>query len=89
MNIHTMQQSILDSVNAHQDDYTAASDAIWAHPQVNFHEDFAAGQLCGLLEENGFSVEKGLDGMPTAFRAQFGSSKPVIAFWANTTRSAH
>ena len=80
MNIHTLQQSILDSVNAHQDDYTAASDAIWAHPQVNFHEDFAAGQLCGLLEENGFSVEKGLDGMPTAFRAQFGSGKPVIAF---------
>ena len=34
------------------------------------------------LEENGFTVERGIAGMPTAFVASFGSGKPVMAVLA-------
>ena len=31
-------------------------------------------------EENGFAVTDNLDGMPNAFRAEYGEGRPVIAF---------
>lgn len=71
---------VLASIAAHKDAYTAASDAIWEHPEVNFHEDFASDTLIRLLRENGFSIETNLCGLPNAFRARYGSGKPVIAY---------
>jgi aminobenzoyl-glutamate utilization protein B len=35
--------------------------------------------LTGLLEQNGFKVERGVGGIPTAFVARWGSGKPVIS----------
>ena len=75
-----IQSAVLQSIAAHAGAYAAASDAIWDHPEVNFHEDFASGTLIRLLRENGFSVETGLCGLPNAFRAQYGSGRPVIAY---------
>ena len=56
------------------------SDAIWDHPETNFEEYFAAREQCALLEKLGFTVEKNIDGMPTAFSGTFGSGKPIIGF---------
>lgn len=80
MHFEQLKSSIANSVEAHARAYTAASDAIWDHPEVNFHEDFSAAQLIHLLRENGFSITEKLGGLPNAFRAEFGSGKPVIAF---------
>lgn len=74
------ESSIRASVDAHQAEYIAAGDAIWDHPEVNFHEDFSAATLRALLEENGFAITDSLDGMPNAFRAVYGSGKPVVAY---------
>ena len=68
------------SVDAHADAYTAMSDAIWDHPEVNFHEDYAAAALIALLRDNGFTVQTQLGGLPNAFRAEYGSGHPVIAY---------
>ena len=76
----TIKEHVLASVRAHADTYTALSDAIWDHPEVNFHEDFAADALRGLLAQNGFAVQDRLGGLPNAFRAEFGHGSPVIAF---------
>jgi hypothetical protein len=38
----------------------------------------AAAKLQDYLAENGFQIEKGVAGMPTAFVAAWGSGKPVI-----------
>lgn len=80
MPFETLQRAVHSSVSAHASAYTAASDAIWDHPEVNFHEDFAAGTLRSLLEENGFSITESLGDLPNAFRAEYGSGRPVIAF---------
>ena len=75
-----IRQFIIACVDRRADVYTALSDAIWDRPELNFHEDFAAGELIRLLEANGFSVTKNLGGLPNAFRAEYGSGSPVIAF---------
>ncbi|MDY5348736.1 MAG: amidohydrolase [Candidatus Ventricola sp.] len=80
MNPGSLQHAVCASVDAHAQTYTAASDAIWEHPEVNFHEDASAGILRALLLQNGFSVTDRLDGMPNAFRAEYGSGRPVLAF---------
>ena len=75
-----IKSAVLASIAAHADACAAASDAIWENPEVNFHEDFAAETLIRMLRENGFAVETKLCGLPNAFRAQYGSGKPVIAY---------
>ena len=82
VNNEAMKQAILAYLKAHTDELTAVSDAIWDTPETDFHEDRSSAKLRRLLAENGFRVENGLDGMPTAFRAEYGSGRPVIGFLA-------
>ena len=72
--------AVCTSIGAHAPDYTALSDTIWDHPEVNFHEDYSAGVIREYLEKNGFTITDRLGGMPNAFRAEYGSGKPVIAY---------
>ena len=58
------------------------SDAIWDHPQVKYQETFAAGLLSDFLRKEGFTVETGVAGIPTAFCASYGSGAPVIGLLA-------
>lgn len=54
------------------------SDDIWEHPELRFHETVSAETLCHVLEQEGFCVERRLCGIPTAFKATYGSGRPVI-----------
>ncbi|MBN1273336.1 MAG: amidohydrolase [Candidatus Aminicenantes bacterium] len=56
------------------------SDAIWSYAELGLQEFNSSKLLADTLEEEGFSVERGLAGMPTCFVATFGSGKPVIGF---------
>jgi len=49
---------------------------------VGYTEYYAARQLAGRLAENGFDVDLGVAGMPTAYRATFGRTAPVVALMA-------
>jgi len=80
MQFKDIKNAVAASVLGHGDTYTAASDAIWEHPEVNFHEDYSAEVIRSLLKENGFAVTDHLGGLPNAFRAEFGSGNPVIAY---------
>jgi amidohydrolase len=51
-------------------------------PETALEEHRAAAWLTEYLEKNGFSVEKGIYGLPTAFRGKYGRGKPAIAFLA-------
>ena len=55
-------------------------DQIFSFAELGFHEYETSKYLTGVLEKNGFKIEKGVAGMPTAFVATWGSGKPVIAF---------
>lgn len=55
------------------------SDTIWDYAEPRFREVKSAGLLSKALEDHGFSVERGIAGLSTAFCASFGSGSPVIA----------
>ena len=80
MPVQHLKHAVLASIDAHADTYTEASDAIWEHPEVNFHEDFSASVIRDYLRQHGFSITDNLGGLPNAFRAEYGSGRPVIAY---------
>lgn len=55
-----------------------AEKKIWDNPELSMQEFRSSAVLIGLLEENGFTVEQGVAGMPTAFIATYGKGRPVI-----------
>ena len=58
--------------------YGTISDAIWNYAELGMQEFKSSALLIKTLEDEGFTVEKGLAGMPTCFVASWGSGKPVI-----------
>ena len=66
---------------------------IWNHPEAGFKEYKAQEKVVELLKEEGFQVETGVGGVPTAIKAVFGSGHPVIGFMgefdALPTRKLH
>ncbi len=59
---------------------TALADEIWDYAELALHEDRSAVALEKALEAEGFRVEVGVGGMPTAFVGTWGSGKPVLGF---------
>ena len=56
-----------------------AVDQIFSFGELGFQE-FETSRYCiDILKKNGFRVEEGISGMPTAWMATWGSGKPVIA----------
>ncbi|MCC6318722.1 MAG: amidohydrolase [Gemmatimonadaceae bacterium] len=54
-------------------------DHVFSFGELGMQEFETSKYLTGLLEQNGFKVDRGVAGMPTAFVATWGSGKPVIA----------
>lgn len=55
---------------------------IWDFAELKFNEVKSAAAMTELLEQEGFRVTRGLAHMPTAYMAEYGSGKPVIAILA-------
>ena len=55
-------------------------DSIFSFGELGFQEFETSRYVTGILEKNGFRVERGVAGMPTAWVAAWGSGKPVIGF---------
>ncbi len=55
---------------------------LWQDAETGFEEYKSSERICVLLEEQGFSVERNVCGMETAFIATYGSGKPIISFLA-------
>ena len=54
-------------------------DQLYSFGELGFQEFKTQRYLTGLLEENGFEIELGVAGMPSAWTARWGSGRPVIA----------
>ncbi|MFQ3334976.1 MAG: aminobenzoyl-glutamate utilization protein B [Candidatus Arcticimaribacter sp.] len=73
-----IKKEIIKSVDAHQEAMIEVSDAIWEAAETSLQEFKSSEYLMTFAEQNGFKVEKGVAGVPTAFTATYGSGKPVI-----------
>jgi aminobenzoyl-glutamate utilization protein B len=54
-------------------------DQIFSYGELGFQETETSKYLIGILRRNGFTVQEGYAGIPTAFVATWGSGKPVIS----------
>ena len=54
-------------------------DSVFSFGELGFQEFETSKYLSGILEKEGFKVERGVAGIPTAFVATWGQGKPVIA----------
>src|SRR5207247_4448475 len=54
-------------------------DQVFSYGELGFQEFETSKYLTGILEKNGFRIERGYAGIPTAWFATWGSGKPVIA----------
>lgn len=79
-----LKEAIKKNVEENKELYLSASHQIHATPEIGNEEFFASGLLSGILEKEGFEVERAVAGHETAFLARKKSDKPgpSIAFLA-------
>ncbi len=79
MEIEKLKAQVSSQIDAHRNQLSKLSLKIHSNPELGFHEVKAAGWLTRYLEVNGFSIERGICELPTAFKAGYGKGRPVIA----------
>jgi len=72
------KEAAIQLIELMQDELTKISDTIWHYAEIGLEEYKSAKLLADFAEKNGFKVERGISGMPTAFIASYGTGKPVI-----------
>ena len=55
------------------------NDMLFSFAELGFQEYETQAYLTGLLEKNGFKIQKGIANIPTAWTATWGNGKPLIA----------
>ena len=78
MDMENKVRQIRELVEVKREKFARVSDEVWAVPELYFHETKSAAILIKALKEEGFEVQEGVDGIPTAFIGTWGSGKPVI-----------
>ena len=77
-----MYEKYLSKIDQAKTEAFHVSDAIWDYAETGYREKKSMKLLADELEKNGFTVERGLAGIPTCFIATYGSGKPVLAIQA-------
>jgi aminobenzoyl-glutamate utilization protein B len=69
----------LSIIDKYEKRFVEVSDLVWEFAELGLVEFKSSSLLVDELEKHGFRVTRGIAGMPTAFVAEWGSGKPVIA----------
>ena len=71
-------KQIIDDLDSQNEHYGNLAQEIWENPELGYLENNSSALIIKELEKEGFTVEKGVAGIPTAFAATYGSGVPVI-----------
>ena len=82
MDIDKLKANVIGEIDARYRELGDLSKKLHDNPEIAFEEHQASDWLAEYLEKNGFTVEKGICKLPTAFRGRYGTGQPVIAFLA-------
>jgi aminobenzoyl-glutamate utilization protein B len=72
------KKTAIDWIERNKEMIIEISDTVWGYAELGFVEFKSSKLLADELEAHGFSVERGVAGIPTAFVAKWGSGRPVI-----------
>jgi aminobenzoyl-glutamate utilization protein B len=75
-----LKTDILEFVETHGKEFTDLSDRIWEYAETCFKEQKSSADQIEILKKYGFSIATPVADMDTAFIAEYGSGKPVLAF---------
>jgi len=73
------QEKIISELDKSAAKYGEIAHKIWSFAEMGYQEEQSVALLQKTLKEEGFTIEDGVAGMPTAFIASYGSGKPIIA----------
>ena len=72
----------LKNLDENFSEYAGIAHKIWEWAELGYQEDQSSSLLKETLKKNGFTIEEGVVGMPTAFVASYGSGSPIIGILA-------
>lgn len=76
------RKAVLAETDRLSGDIARVASTLWTYSELALKEQRSAALLADLLEREGFRVERGVAGMPTAFVATYGSGKPIVGILA-------
>jgi aminobenzoyl-glutamate utilization protein B len=72
------KEEAVASIEKHKAELIDLSDQIWGFAETALVETRSADALAAYAEKQGFTVERGVAGLPTAFVAHYGEGRPII-----------
>jgi len=77
--LDALKTELMKEIDKQQKQTQVMVDMVFSFGELGFQEFETSKYLTGILAKNGFTVEQGIAGIPTAWMAKWGSGKPVIA----------
>src|SRR5712671_5652253 len=74
-----MKADLMGQIDAMKKPVQVMVDSVFSFGELGFQEVETTKYLTGILEKEGFKIERGVAGIPTAWVASWGSGKPVIS----------
>ena len=74
-----MKADLIGQIDGMQKKVQVMVDSVFSFGELGFQEFETSAYLTGILEKEGFKIERGIAGIPTAWMATWGTGKPVIA----------
>ena len=74
-----MKADLAGQIDAMKKQAQVMVDSVFSFGELGFQEFETSKYLTGILEKEGFKIERGVAGIPTAWVASWGSGKPVIS----------
>ena len=76
------KQRAVEAIDAKAGLIHDVADQVWDFAELSLQEKKSAALYCEVLEKEGFTVERGICNIDTAFSGSFGSGRPVIGILA-------
>jgi len=74
-----MKADLAGQIDAMKKQAQVMVDSVFSFAELGFQEVQTSSYLTGILDKDGFKIERGVAGIPTAWVATWGSGKPVIS----------
>ena len=75
----SMKADLTGQIDAMKKQAQVMVDSVYSFAELGFQEFETSKYLTGILEKEGFKIDRGVYGIPTAWVASWGSGKPVIS----------
>lgn len=79
LKVAKLKTEVIKSLDGKQKTAQEMVDMVFSFSELGFQETESSAYLTNILQQNGFIIEKGIGGIPTAWMAKWGNGKPVIA----------